>query len=313
MPLLNPMKLLITYDGSQAAMAAIENLRCAGFPEREVEARILTIGETHSPMAEAMNLEPNVPIVTYALEHAQEYINYSREAGERDSEAARKIVATYHPHWETEAIGRVGSPASTILDMAREWTPDVIVMGSHGRSMLGRLFLGSVSMRVLAEADCSVRIVKHQETKRINAEPVVLLAFDGSETARKAVHTVMHRSWPVETVLHIVTVIDVSVIASYDYLWLAGGDLREYHNEAQTRLEHMLHSLEQEMRKHFRTVTSAVPIGSPATEILKEAKRVGADMIFVGSRGLTGLTRVLLGSTAHGLAARAEQTLEIVR
>lgn len=294
-------------------MAAIENLRCAGLPERGVEARILTIGETHSSVAEAMNIEPNVPIVTYALEHAQELANYAREAAERDSEHARQTVVRYFPEWRVEALARIGSPASAILEMADEWNPDLIVMGSNGRSVLGRMFLGSVSMRVLSEAPCSVHIVKHQEARRTHAEPVIMLAFDGSETARKAVHTLIHRTWPSETLLHIVTVIDATVVASYDYLWLVGSDLRTYRNEEQTQLEHALHSLEQEMRKYFRTVTSAVPVGSPTSELLREAKRVGADLIFVGSRGLTGVSRILLGSTAHGLAARAEQTVEIVR
>jgi len=53
-----------------------------------------------------------------------------------------------------------GDPKSKILDIAQEWQADLIVMGSHSRSDLERLFLGSVSLAVLSHATCSVTIVK---------------------------------------------------------------------------------------------------------------------------------------------------------
>ncbi len=183
-------------------------------------------------------------------------------------------------------------------------------MGSHGRSAIGRLFLGSVSMRVASEASCSVRIVKHRTHE---GPPVILLAFDGSEGSRKTVHHLMYRTWPLGTKLHIVTVIDVSVLASLDYIWLVGSDLQAHQDEKESRLEHILHSLECEMKKHFQVVSSAAPIGTPVRELLSEAKRVGASSIFIGSRGLSRMERVLLGSVSHGVVAGAEQSVEIVR
>jgi nucleotide-binding universal stress UspA family protein len=56
-----------------------------------------------------------------------------------------------------------GDPKSKILDLAQEWEADLIVMGSHGRRGLERLFLGSVSLAVLSHALCSVMIVKLAE------------------------------------------------------------------------------------------------------------------------------------------------------
>lgn len=47
-----------------------------------------------------------------------------------------------------------------ILETIKEWQPDLVVMGSHGRGALGRFFLGSVSNAVVANAKCSVMIVK---------------------------------------------------------------------------------------------------------------------------------------------------------
>ena len=61
---------------------------------------------------------------------------------------------------EITSCARLHSPASTILEIADSWKPDLIVMGSHGRGAIGRLFLGSVSLRVATEAHTSVRITR---------------------------------------------------------------------------------------------------------------------------------------------------------
>ncbi|MBZ0187007.1 MAG: universal stress protein, partial [Candidatus Obscuribacterales bacterium] len=53
-----------------------------------------------------------------------------------------------------------GSPANEILDLARSWPADLIILGSHGKTGLSKLLLGSVSQAVALNAPCSVRIVK---------------------------------------------------------------------------------------------------------------------------------------------------------
>ncbi len=55
-----------------------------------------------------------------------------------------------------------GDPAETILAAAESERADVIVLGSHERSRLGRLVLGSTSARVSSEARCRVVIVPRQ-------------------------------------------------------------------------------------------------------------------------------------------------------
>lgn len=53
-----------------------------------------------------------------------------------------------------------GDPATEIVDYAREAGSDVIVMGTHGRTGLERLLMGSVAEKVMREAPCSVLVVK---------------------------------------------------------------------------------------------------------------------------------------------------------
>ena len=53
-----------------------------------------------------------------------------------------------------------GSPKELIVDEAKRWGADLIVLGSHGRGAIGRFFLGSVSLAVAAHASCSVEIAR---------------------------------------------------------------------------------------------------------------------------------------------------------
>jgi nucleotide-binding universal stress UspA family protein len=63
------------------------------------------------------------------------------------------------PNAKIEISSPTGSPAGEILHTAAEWGADAIVMGTHGRSALGRVFMGSVSLDVVSRAECDVYVV----------------------------------------------------------------------------------------------------------------------------------------------------------
>ena len=64
--------------------------------------------------------------------------------------------------YDVEAVEREGEPAQIIDDEAREMGADAIAIGTHGRSGLRRLFLGSVAERVLPAAPCPVLTVRRE-------------------------------------------------------------------------------------------------------------------------------------------------------
>ena len=57
---------------------------------------------------------------------------------------------------------RVGAPAETIVEFAREHNCDLIVMGTHGRTGLSHLLMGSVAENVVRHAPCPVMVVRPQ-------------------------------------------------------------------------------------------------------------------------------------------------------
>lgn len=64
----------------------------------------------------------------------------------------------------------VGTPTAEILSLAENWQPSMIVMGSHGRTGLERMILGSVSFYIASHAPCSFTIVKIPDSEILDIE-----------------------------------------------------------------------------------------------------------------------------------------------
>jgi universal stress protein A len=70
------------------------------------------------------------------------------------------IRAAFHGAWDVEIA--TGHPADTIVRVARERKADLIVMGTHGRTGLQHVLLGSVAEKVVRLASCPVLTVRHR-------------------------------------------------------------------------------------------------------------------------------------------------------
>lgn len=65
-----------------------------------------------------------------------------------------------------EMTVREGDARSAIVNEARKWSADLIVLGSHGYTGIKRLLLGSVASSVVSHAPCSVEIVRRKQAKK---------------------------------------------------------------------------------------------------------------------------------------------------
>jgi nucleotide-binding universal stress UspA family protein len=93
---------------------------------------------------------------------------------EHEAIAADAAVALRTAGFRAEPEVLSGSPAHVIVAFARDWGADLVILGSHGRTGLARLLLGSVARNVLHHAGCSVLIVRrHAEAQRGRREEVV--------------------------------------------------------------------------------------------------------------------------------------------
>jgi nucleotide-binding universal stress UspA family protein len=71
-------------------------------------------------------------------------------------EAKEKVEKDFDCYVKTEVV--MGSPKYAIVEKAKEWNTDLIILGSHGYRLWERVLLGSVSTFVTQHAECSVLI-----------------------------------------------------------------------------------------------------------------------------------------------------------
>ncbi|HEU4595723.1 MAG TPA: universal stress protein, partial [Pyrinomonadaceae bacterium] len=204
---------MIAYDGSTYADAALDDLRRAGLP-REAEALIASVGDvlvsTYSPIAEfagtALTSRRVMSAIAVAKEQAARLLAEARGFAAQ----ARRRVLSYFPGWEVRTEVLEGSPSRELLRKAERWQPDLIVVGSQGRSALGRFFLGSVSKALATNARCSVRVGRRGVEKDDGAPRRLIVGVDGSPGAARAVRAVGRRAWPAGTEVRLVVVDDGS-------------------------------------------------------------------------------------------------------
>jgi nucleotide-binding universal stress UspA family protein len=94
------------------------------------------------------------------------YVDAANASRKQHDELAREMTAQLHSAGFTaEADRRDGDAATEILAAANASRADLIVMGTHGRTGLRRLILGSVVRNVLQHATCSVLVVRGGSTE----------------------------------------------------------------------------------------------------------------------------------------------------
>lgn len=300
-------RILMGYDGSPGAEATLKDLDRAGLPA-EAEARLLTLADVWLP-PDPEKSEPafpdRVPQTRYAArQHALDALKAARSIARDGAERLQGMF----PKWKVLALAHADSPAWGILAEARKSNSDLIVVGSHGRTMLQRFFLGSVSQKVAAEAACSVRIYRPHE--RSSGAPSIMVAVDGSSDSTAALDEVASREWPPGTVIHVTTVLDPklrSIPASvFAQEWGAGGEGTEW-------VEQMLQGLAEKLRGRGFTAETHNLEGDPKSVLLEQAEKWGAETVFLGARGLQHGSRLYLGTLASAIATRAPCSVEIVR
>lgn len=313
------MKVLIAYDGSESADKGIDDLRRAGLP-KEADALVVSVAEVWlPPPARDEVLDDTFPLqvpagLKRAREHAAEIVKHAQELAARGSKRVKEIF----PDWKVNHEATNGSPAHELLNRAREWHPDLIVVGSHGRTALGRLVLGSVSQKVLTEAQTSVRIAR--QTTGTGASAIrVVLGIDGSAGAEQAVRKVAGRDWTPGSEVRVVVAEDVLRTNSvYSLIPPVNEFIDEVNkferSEAEIIAELAVKELRASLDKKGVTVSSAVVSGDPKQVLVQQAREFGADCIFTGATGFSNpIERFLVGSVSAAVAARAHCSVEVVR
>jgi nucleotide-binding universal stress UspA family protein len=145
------MKILVAYDGSPSANAAVDEVIRRPWPEGS-EVRVVTVVEPQIDLASEAVAEVYVPLYERVRATLREDA-YGRIQG-----ALAKLRS--RPDLEVGYDLREGDIRRALLDAIREWKADLVIAGSRGATGLTRLFLGSVSHALVTHAPCNVEVVK---------------------------------------------------------------------------------------------------------------------------------------------------------
>jgi nucleotide-binding universal stress UspA family protein len=222
-------------------------------------------------------------------------------------------------HAASYQIQETDDPAAAILELAGTLHPDLIIAGSRKRSNFARVLLGSVSTELLRKARCSVQIVRPRlHDYRVERCYRVMLATDGSASADKATKALAGRPWSEGTEVHVVSVIEliqpptVSLVEPGEEGFPSfPGDYaaaQEFAHEVAIR------ALDQISPVVRHTSYETPTIANHVKDALLEVMEVWQpDLIFLGSHGIKGFDRILLGSVSEAIAIHANCSVEVVR
>jgi nucleotide-binding universal stress UspA family protein len=311
------MKILIAYDGSSHADVAIDDLRRAGLP-READAVVISVADVWMAPAPAGDESIQPPLDEQTGARAQGVGRRATKAVEEAqglAQAASQRVLNYFPSWDVRTEVRSGSPSRELITKADEWQADLLVVGSQGRSALGRLLLGSVSQKVLAEANCSVHVARGG-IREPEAPVRVIVGVDGSVYSDAAVNEVARRRWPEGSVVKVISVVRLPFTPTEETRSLPDSYYSQMEKAETEKARAAVTKSVDRLQKSDAArpvIESDVTLGDAREVILDQAAQSGADLIVLGSRGLGGFKRFLLGSVAQGVAAYAPCSVEVIR
>ena len=308
------MKILIAYDGSDCAKAALEDLKNAGFPIK-AEALVLSVADVFVPPPFDEQLDNTFPMyvpegVKLAHERAERKLKQAQAMAQEASERVKGIF----PDWQVSYEAQAESPAWALISKADAWKADLIVMGAQGHSVLGgRLILGSVSQRVLYDASCSVRIARSTH-RDIDSPLRLLIGVDNSSNSHTAVDAVYQRQWPAGTEVRLLTIVDTVMAVPTDpnqpaeMRWIGVADEKNW-----DQVRSIFQPSVDKLRSAGLDAAFMIRRGNPKDEIVEEAESWGAHCVFVGAKGMRGIDRLLLGSVSSAVSARAHCSVEVIR
>jgi nucleotide-binding universal stress UspA family protein len=294
------MRVLISYDGSAGADQAVELVETIRWP---IDSIVRIVGVAEPPaMLLAAPWAPASP--AEATEVDAQMVVYLED---RVAEAVRRLRASVPI---VEGVVHRGHPATVVVDEARRFGADLVVAGSRGHGPIASLVLGSVSAEIVDHAPCPVLVARRPTLKR------VIFATDGSN-ASGAAESILVR-WPIFDGLSI-RVVSVADVVEPWHTGIAPTMYRQvidaYTKDLQeSEAQHRQIATEAAARvvAAGRVADAITRTGDAAARIIAAAEEWNADLVVIGSRGRTGLTRMVLGSVARNVLHGGHTSVLIV-
>ncbi len=250
--------------------------------------------------------------------HQQSMLEWLRDKAPKASETEKLIRETLAGKAAEIAAEGVtvetyleeGEPHAAIVRCAERIDAALVVVGSHGRTGVKRMLLGSVAEQVVRYAHCPVLVARSGPT-----EGPVVTGTDLSEAARPGLREAAKLAAASKSELHVLYVLNAGWFGRSG-VGLSPAALAEAMSGSQS-----FKDAEQAMDAEIALattdldvkVTREVTVGDPAGALVQRAEDVKARLVVTATHGRTGLSRALLGSVAERIIRLAHTSVLVVR
>jgi nucleotide-binding universal stress UspA family protein len=244
-----------------------------------------------------LNVVETPPAFTYTWP-----ADYAKIETQHRDQAWRMLSALVAPEdqddLDLQIMVKAGNVEEEISSTILETKADAVVMGTHGRGLFGRTFIGSVTQHMLRKVPVPILTVC-RVTRPLTFERM-LYATDLSEASNQGFRSVLELASITRSTVAVLHAVHAPTLASVE-AGMAGVDKRQLLDDA-----HMgLNALEAEASRQKIKIEALLLEGNPAEAILKAAEEDCADLIVmtVSKKGL--IERALVGSTAERIIREA--------
>jgi nucleotide-binding universal stress UspA family protein len=158
-------KVLLTTDGSDCSVGAAHAVAAQLWPQGSI-FRVISVEEL---MVAGNPIDAASLSAVYPASLLEELTTQAQDRARSAVEIAKDILTRAGLAIDAGKSIPFGEPRGVILDTAKEWGADLIVLGSHGRRGLDRFLFGSVSEAVAIHAACSVQVIRGRQHAKGNS------------------------------------------------------------------------------------------------------------------------------------------------
>lgn len=206
-------------------------------------------------------------------------------------------------HVVREDVVRDAAAAPAILDYAHEHEVDLIVLGTHGRRGLRRLFLGSVAEEVVRLSECPVLTVHDNAADPRDMFRDILVPIDFSEYSEAALQQAIAIASEFGAALDLLHVVEEPLHPAFYNTGVFS--IYDIQPDVEVRAEEHLKKLAQASAPEGLEVRYHVRPGHAAREIVAFAEERRSGLIVMATHGLTGIEHLLIGSVAEKVTRMA--------
>ena len=289
-------KILVPLDGSDEAEAIL--------PYVSHLASGMDIGVVLLSVMDSGAMEMRETYFSRLFERAEQ------EAKGRLHNAAHQLL---QDGVRTEEVVVSGRPDSEITEAADRLGCNLIAMSTHGRSLLGRGILGSVTDRVVHTARIPVLTVTPDKVRAYHGSDTLItrlvVPLDGSALAETALPYVERMASKLGY-----AVVLLRVVPPLHYFWV-GDHPPEIHEENQlmeSEAREYMESTAESLSRAGVDVEWRVLVGHPTTIVLEQVRDIPHSIIALTTHGRSGLRRWLIGSLAETLVRSGGDPVLIV-